>query len=169
MQDDVTDATKWLIDQKLADPSRICIVGWSYGGYAALMGVIREPSLYRCAASMAGVTDLTHVQPDTGYLMSDEAVPHLDGERALIRENSPAKNAEKISVPVLLAHGRLDVNVAFADSVEMEAALKDAGKKVDSIYFDYDDHYLFMENDRIAFLQKLDSFLRENLGPSPVH
>ena len=169
MQDDVTDATKWLIDQKLADPARICIAGWSYGGYAALMGAIREPSLYKCAASMAGPTDLRHIQPGSGALMSDRAVPILNGDRTLVDQNSPAKNADKITIPVLLAHGQQDVNVSFADSVEMEKALKDAGKSVDTIYFPGDDHFLFREGDRIAFLKKLDEFLRTNLGPSPVN
>jgi dienelactone hydrolase len=169
MQDDVTDATKWLIDQRLADPARICIFGWSYGGYAALMGAIREPTLYRCAASMAGVTDLKRMQPGSGRQVINVAVPVLNGDRSLIEENSPAKNAGKITIPILLAHGRQDVNVAFDDSVEMETALKDAGKKVDTIYFDGDDHFLYREGDRIAFLKKLDSFLRENLGSSPIN
>lgn len=169
MQDDVTDATKWLIDQKLADPARICIVGWSYGGYAALMGAIREPSLYKCAASMAGPTDLKHVQPGSGKLISDLAVPILNGDRSLIDQNSPAKNADKITIPVLLAHGQQDVNVSIEDSLEMEKALKDAGKSVDTIYFQGDDHFLFREGDRIAFLKKLDEFLGTNLGPSPIH
>ncbi len=87
----------------------------------------------------------------------------------MIAENSPAKNADKITIPILLAHGRQDVNVSFDDSTEMETALRDAGKKVDTIYFDGDDHFLFLEDDRIAFLKKLDAFLRENLGPSPIH
>jgi dipeptidyl aminopeptidase/acylaminoacyl peptidase len=169
MQDDVTDATKWLIDQKLADPARICIVGWSYGGYAALMGAIREPSLYKCAASMAGPTDLRHIQPISGVSQSMVAVPILNGDKSLIDQSSPAKNADKITIPILLAHGQQDVNVSISDSTEMEKALKDAGKQVDTIYFPGDDHFLFREGDRIAFLKKLDEFLRTNLGPSPVH
>jgi len=169
MQDDITDATKWLIDQKLADPARICIVGWSYGGYAALMGAIREPSLYKCAASMAGPTDLRHVQPGSGQLLSNVAVPVLNGDRSLIDQNSPAKNADKIMIPILLAHGQQDVNVSIGDSLEMEKALKSAGKSVDTIYFSSDDHFLFREGDRIAFLKKLEEFVRTNLGPSPVN
>ncbi len=169
MQDDITDGTKWLIDQKLADPARICIVGWSYGGYAALMAPIREPSLYRCAASMAGPTDLSHIQPGTGLALSARAVPLLNGDTSAIAENSPVKNADKITIPILLAHGWQDVNVSIADSVEMEKALKNAGKSVDSIYFEADDHFLFREGDRIAFLKKLEAFLRTNLGPSPLN
>jgi dipeptidyl aminopeptidase/acylaminoacyl peptidase len=168
MQDDITDGTKWLIDQKLADPSRICIVGWSYGGYAALMGAVREPTLYRCAASMAGITDLKHLQPGTGTVFSNIALPSLNGDKSLIAENSPAKNADKINIPILLAHGREDVNVSVQDSIEMEKALRDAGKHVDALYFDGDDHFLFREGDRVAFLRKLEVFLKDNLGP-PVN
>jgi dipeptidyl aminopeptidase/acylaminoacyl peptidase len=166
MQDDVTDGTKWLIDQKLADPARICVVGLSYGGYAALMGVIREPTLYRCAASMAGVTDLRHLQPASGRSLAGLAVPQLQGDTSLIDENSPARNADKINVPVLLVHGRRDVNVSIKDSEEMERELRNAGKHVDVLYLDADDHFLLKEGDRIAFLKKLDGFLRDNLGPA---
>jgi len=166
MQDDITDGTKWLIDQKLADPSRICIVGWSYGGYAALMGVVREPTLYRCAASMAGITDLKHFQPGSGAVFSNIALPSLNGDKSLITENSPSKNADKINIPILLVHGREDVNVSVQDSIEMEKALRDAGKKVDALYFDGEDHFLFKEGDRVAFLKKLEAFLKDNLGPS---
>jgi dipeptidyl aminopeptidase/acylaminoacyl peptidase len=169
MQDDVTDGTKWLIEQKLADPARICIVGWSYGGYAALMGAVREPGLYRCAASMAGVTDLRHVQPASGQVMANRAVPQLNGDTSLIDENSPARNAEKINIPVLLVHGRQDVNVSFKDSEEMERELRAAGKKVDTLYFDAEDHFLLKEGDRVAFLKKLDQFLEDNLGPVAVN
>ncbi len=169
MQDDITDGTKWLMDEKLADPARICIVGWSYGGYAALMAAIREPKLYKCAASMAGPTDLRNVQPGSGKMISDIAVPILNGDKSLIDQNSPVKSADKISIPVLLAHGLQDVNVSIEDTLEMEKALKSAGKSVDSIYFEGDDHFLFIEGDRIAFLKKLDEFLRTNLGPSPVN
>jgi dipeptidyl aminopeptidase/acylaminoacyl peptidase len=169
MQDDITDGTKWLIEQKLADPARICIVGWSYGGYAALMGAVREPGLYRCAASMAGVTDLRHIQPQTGQVMANRAVPQLNGDKSLINENSPARNADKINIPVLLVHGRQDVNVSFNDSEEMERELRAAGKKVDTLYFDAEDHFLLKEGDRVAFLKKLDQFLEDNLGAVAVN
>ena len=118
-----TDGTKWLIEQKLADPSRICIVGLSYGGYAALMGVVKEPTLYKCAASMAGVTDLKHLQPGSGANLSNIALPTLNGDKSLIDENSPARNAAKMNVPILLVHGREDVNVSVQDSIEMEKEL----------------------------------------------
>lgn len=166
MQDDVTDGTHWLIDQKLADPGRICIVGWSYGGYAALMGVIKTPELYRCAVSMAGVTDLRRrLDRANQSRFADLNLPRFDSDPAVIEANSPVLHADQIRVPVMLAHGRRDFTVSVSDSEDMEAALKKAGKPVRSLYFDDDDHYLFREEDRIAFLKALNGFLAENLGP----
>ena len=166
MQDDVTDGTSWLIDQKLADPKRICIVGWSYGGYAALMGAIKTPELYRCAASMAGVTDLRRrLDRANQSRFADINLPRFDSDPAIIEANSPVLHADQIHIPIFLAHGRRDFTVSVEDSEAMEDALRKAGKSVRTLYFDEDDHYLFREEDRIAFLKALDGFLAENLGP----
>jgi dipeptidyl aminopeptidase/acylaminoacyl peptidase len=166
MQDDVTDGTAWLIDRKLADPKRICIVGWSYGGYAALMGAIKTPDLYRCAASMAGVTDLRRrLDRANQSRFADLNLPRFDSDPAIIDANSPVLHADKIRIPIFLAHGRRDFTVSIEDSEAMEDALRRAGKPVRTLYFDSDDHYLFREDDRIAFLKALEGFLAENLGP----
>ncbi|HEX4508394.1 MAG TPA: S9 family peptidase [Alphaproteobacteria bacterium] len=165
MQDDVTDGTQWLIDQKLADPRRICIVGWSYGGYTALMGAIKTPNLYRCAASMAGVTDLRRrLDRANQSRFADLNLPRFDSDPAIIDANSPVLHADRIRIPVFLAHGRRDFTVSVADSEAMEDALRQAGKQVETLYFDDDDHYLFREEDRIAFLKALEGFLSANLG-----
>jgi dipeptidyl aminopeptidase/acylaminoacyl peptidase len=166
MQDDVTDGTQWLIDRKLAVPGRICIVGWSYGGYAALMGAIKTPDLYRCAVSMAGVTDLRRrLDRANQSRFADLNVPRFDSDPVAIAANSPVLNADRIRIPILLAHGRRDFTVSVEDSEAMESALKRAGKQVQALYFDDDDHYLFREEDRISFLKALDAFLASNLGP----
>ena len=166
MQDDVTDGTAWLIDQKLADPKRICIVGWSYGGYVALMGAIKTPDLYRCAASMAGVTDLRRrLDRANQSRFADLNLPRFDSDPATIAANSPVLHADQIRIPLFLAHGRRDFTVSVEDSEAMEEALRQAGKSVRTLYFDEDDHYLFREEDRIAFLKALDGFLAESLGP----
>ena len=166
MQDDVTDGTQWLIDQKLADPNRICIVGWSYGGYAALMGAIKTPDLFRCAVSMAGVTDLRRrLDRANQSRFADLNLPRFDSDPAIIEANSPVLHADRIHIPILLVHGRRDFTVSIEDSKAMEDALIKDGKQVRSLYFDDDDHYLFREGDRIAFLKALDAFLGENLGP----
>ena len=169
MQDDVTDGVKWLIDRKLADPGRICIVGWSYGGYAALMGAVKTPDLYRCAVSIAGVSDLRRrLDLASESRFADLNVPRVDTDPAVIDANSPVLHADRIKIPILLVHGRKDFTVSVADSEAMEQALKAAGKPVQTLYFADDDHYLFRERDRIAFLQTLADFLGENLGQGVV-
>jgi len=169
MQDDVTDGAQWLIDQKLADPKRICIVGWSYGGYAALMGAIKTPDLYRCAASMAGVSDLRRrLDRAVRSRFADLNVPRYDSDPAAIAANSPVLHADRIRIPILLAHGRRDFTVPVEDTEAMERALRLAGRPVEALYFDADDHYLFREEDRIAYLKALDRFLADNLGPGAL-
>jgi dipeptidyl aminopeptidase/acylaminoacyl peptidase len=166
MQDDVTDGTQWLIDRKLADPKRICIVGWSYGGYTALMGAIKTPYLYRCAASMAGVSDLRRrLDRANQSRFADINLPRFDSDPAIIDANSPVLHADRIQIPIFLAHGRRDFTVSVEDSEAMEDALRRLGKPVETLYFDDDDHYLFREEDRIAFLKALAGFLAANLGP----
>jgi dipeptidyl aminopeptidase/acylaminoacyl peptidase len=166
MQDDVTDGVQWLIDKKYADPKRVCIVGWSYGGYTALMGAIKTPDLYRCAASMAGVTDLRRrLDRANQSRFADLNLPRFDSDPATIAANSPVLHADQIRVPILLAHGKRDFTVSVEDSEAMEAALRQLGKPVRTLYFPDDDHYLFREADRIAFLEAVSAFLAENLGP----
>jgi dipeptidyl aminopeptidase/acylaminoacyl peptidase len=166
MQDDVTDGTHWLIDHGLADPARICIVGWSYGGYAALMGAIKTPDLYRCAASIAGVTDLRRrLDRAEQSRFADINLPRFDSDPAVLEENSPVLQAARIRIPVLLVHGRRDFTVSVEDSEAMETALRDAGRPVRALYFDDDDHYLFREEDRVALMRALSEFLGESLGP----
>jgi len=169
MQDDVTDGTKWLIDQTLADPQRICIVGWSYGGYAALMGAIKEPGLYRCVASMAGVTDLKR---EFGWPQQQRSLfggGSLEGDLAHLDENSPLRQADKIKVPILLLHGKLDINVPDEDTEKMAKALESEHKKFEVVYFPDDDHYLFHEANRMTLMTKLEKFLKDNLGPVAAH
>jgi len=165
MQDDVIDGTRWLIDRKLADPARICIVGWSYGGYAALMGAIKTPELFHCAASVAGVTDLRRrLDRASQSRFADINLPRFDSDPAIIEANSPVLQADRIRVPVLLVHGRRDFTVSVSDSEAMEDALRRAGKNVRALYFDDDDHFIFREGDRIALVKALEGFLVENLG-----
>jgi dipeptidyl aminopeptidase/acylaminoacyl peptidase len=173
MENDLTDGVRWLVSQKLADPARICIVGWSYGGYAALMGAIETPNLYRCAASMAGVTDLRRrLDRASRSRLADLNLPRYDSDPVAMEANSPLLHADRIRIPILLAHGRRDFTVPVEDTEAMETALRDAGKQVEAIYFDDDDHYLYREEDRIAYLKALDRFLAANLGqgavPKPV-
>ncbi|RYE74575.1 MAG: S9 family peptidase, partial [Oxalobacteraceae bacterium] len=142
MQDDITDATRWAIAQKIADPSRICIYGASYGGYAALMGVSKEPDLYRCAVGYVGVYDLTMMhkaESRQGVSMRNWTADWL-GERADQAAVSPTNAAARIKVPVFLAAGGEDDTAPIAHSKRMAKALKAAGVPVETLYYQDEGH-----------------------------
>jgi dipeptidyl aminopeptidase/acylaminoacyl peptidase len=166
MQNDITDGTKWLVQQKLADSARIAIVGTSgYGGYAALMGAIKEPTLYRCAAAFSPITDLELLR-DTRehYLFNDDNMPGSDTDVALLKTYSPAYNADKIGVPILLVHGRKDFTVPVDHTEEMSKSLSLAGKAFEVLYLKEADHNFGNADDRIAMLTALEKFLSTHLA-----
>jgi dipeptidyl aminopeptidase/acylaminoacyl peptidase len=169
MQDDVTDGTRWLIGEGIADAERLCIVGWSYGGYAALMGLVREPALYRCAASIAGISDLRR-------LARDNSMSYLSGQMTAVRIGrpwrdgpqlaaaSPLQRANAITAPVLLVHGDRDRVVDVDQSRAMERALADAGRPVTYLEIAGGNHALAARDHRRQLFETLDRFLREHLG-----
>ena len=169
MQDDVTDGTKWLITEGIADPARICIVGWSYGGYAALMGVVKEPALYRCSASIAGVSDLPRlIEGDRRYLfgrISTRLIGDLWKDRKSLEENSPANRADDIQVPVLLAHGTKDRVVPRSQSDVMAKALKKARRHYEYLELEDADHSVLRGPERQKLYSALDGFLAKHLAP----
>jgi dipeptidyl aminopeptidase/acylaminoacyl peptidase len=166
MQDDLTDATHWAIDRKIADPSRICLYGASYGGYAALMGVAREPSLYRCAAGYVGVYDLEAMHRDDARIApwARNWANDWIGDRGALDARSPVNLAKQIKVPVFLAAGGKDTRAPIAHSKKMERALRDAGVPVETLYIDSEDHGFYTEEHRRAFYTRLLDFLSRNLG-----
>ena len=167
MQDDVTDATRWAIDQGFADASRVCIYGASYGGYAALMGAAREPQLYRCAAGYVGVYDLPlmYDKGDTGRAQSDVAyLRDWIGDKSTLAAISPVNLATKIKVPVFLAAGGRDERAPIEHSKRMEKALRAAGVPVETLYFPTEGHGFYVEAHRQAFYERLLAFLERNIG-----
>ncbi|MGF6346018.1 alpha/beta hydrolase family protein [Variovorax sp. W2I14] len=169
MQDDLADGLRWLVEQGIADPQRACIVGGSYGGYAALMGAVKDPTLYRCAISFAGPSDLrdllSHSQNYMGYELGAEAeIGTWWGDREKLRQTSPALRAAEIRVPVLLVHGANDLIVPVEQSRDMAEALKKANR-TDARYVELPlgDHRLSREEDRVRVLTEMEQFLRKNL------
>src|SRR5690606_15401700 len=130
--------TRWAVQEGIADPARICIFGASYGGYAALMGVAREPDLYRCAAGYIGVYDLPmmHQVGDLQQRGSGETyLREWIGERGALASVSPNRMADKIKVPVFLAAGGEDQRAPIEHSKLMERALVKAGVPVETLYY----------------------------------
>ncbi len=171
MQDDVTDGVKALIDQGIADPKRVCIVGASYGGYAALAGAAFTPELYSCAVSVGGVSDLPEMlaydekmggdETDSFHYWRDSIGDSLDGR---IAERSPARSARTIRAPILLIHGSDDSVVPIAQSEMMARALKEAGKPFQFVTLDKEDHWLSNSATRVRLLSEIEKFLAANLA-----
>ncbi len=160
MQNDVEDGTRWLIAEGIADPEHICVVGGSYGGYAALMEAARNPDLYNCAISFAGVTDVAYLVSSnrryTSYEIVREQVGSDFGE---LRERSPLHLAEQIDIPVLLGHGTKDRRVRVAHSRRLHKKLSKAGKSVTYVEFEDGDHFLSNEEHRLSFFRAMEAFL----------
>ncbi len=166
MQDDVTDATRWAIQQGVADAHRICIYGGSYGGYAALMGVAKEPSLYRCAIGYVGVYDMKTLYQDD--VVSDSIKSTNFFKETLGQEDLDAKSpthlADRITVPVMLVAGREDEIAPPKHTEMMRDALLKAGKKVDAKIYDREGHGFFIDADRLDFYTRMLDFLDDNIG-----
>lgn len=169
MQDDVTDATRWAIGQGIADPARVCIYGASYGAYAALMGVAREPDLYRCAAGYVGVYDLPTMRKEERFgsratrTWMDEWVGDDD---ARLAANSPNRLASRIRAPVFLAAGGDDLVAPIEHSKLMERALKAANVPVETLYYPGEGHGFYTAAHRREFYQRLLAFLGKHLEPA---
>ena len=167
MQDDITDATRWAVQQGIADAERICIFGGSYGGYAALMGVAREPTLYQCAVGYIGVYDLPlmYGQGDvrderTGMAFLRDWVGARDGLASV----SPVHLADRIQVPVFLAAGGEDERAPIEHSRRMERALRQAGVPVETLYYDTEGHGFYVDAHRVEFNERLLAFLSRHIG-----
>lgn len=171
MQHDVEDATRWLYEKGYADKNKTCIAGWSYGGYAALMGVSTDPDLYKCAIAMAALTDINDAKRDLKkYRGGEQAAEEFFGEamqdKNVRKANSPVHVADKIKVPVFLAHGDLDENVHFDQFLRMKKALNKARVNATYMKFDDEDHYLSKQENREKFFIGMDKFLNEVNGTS---
>lgn len=165
---DITDGTRWAIQQGIADPKRVCIVGWSFGGYAALLSAVRNGDLYRCCASIAGVSDLGDLLRESNYFSNRAFVrEQLGTQKEKLREDSPLRQARNISMPVLLIHGDRDIQVDVGHSRQMASALKSAEKPYQAIFLKNGTHQLNRQSDRITLLTELEKFLAQNLALAP--
>jgi dipeptidyl aminopeptidase/acylaminoacyl peptidase len=167
MQDDLTDAVKWAVGQGIADPARVCIMGGSYGGYAALMSPTREPDLYRCAIGFAGVYDLISQSEDSDIpdsLMGRNYLEEVLGDAATMREQSPVTHIEKLRVPVLIAHGTADKRVPFSQAKVLRKALKKHDKAFEWAEYEDEEHGFWIEKNHEDFLTRALTFLDRHIG-----
>ncbi|MFW2851518.1 alpha/beta hydrolase family protein [Sphingomonas sp. TX0543] len=161
---DVNDGGRWLQQQGIAAPGKLAIVGWSYGGYAALQSAVLDGDLFKAIVAIAPVTDLDSLREESRRFVNFVLVDRFIGNGPHIREGSPARNAAAIKAPVLMFHGDRDANVGIAESRLMATRLRDAGKKVELVEFKGLDHQLDDSSARAEMLDKADKFLRASLG-----
>ncbi|MGN6621739.1 MAG: alpha/beta hydrolase family protein [Sphingomonas sp.] len=161
---DIDDGGRWLIKQGIADPSKLAIVGWSYGGYAALQSAVVDPDLFKAIVAIAPVTDLQTLKNEALHFTNYHNVAAFVGDGPDLVAGSPAKNADRFKAPVLLFHGTLDQNVGVGESQLMADRLKSAGKKVQLVTFDGLTHQLDDSDARTRMLETSDAFLRQSMG-----
>jgi dienelactone hydrolase len=174
MQDDITFGMKALVDQGIADPKRSCIVGASYGGYAALSGATLTPELFNCAVSIAGISDLTGFiewrrnawgSDSEGYKYWLKAIGDPDKDAQRLNDVSPLKLVDKVKAHVLLIHGRDDYVVPFEQSVAMKAALDNSGHPTELVELRGEGHSGWSRDNERKMLTAVDAFLWDNIGP----
>lgn len=169
MQDDLTDATHWVVDQGYADSKRICIYGASYGGYASLMGAAKEPSLYRCAVGYVGVYDLNMMFHEGDISERGSGMRFLKrtlgDDTSDLRQRSPANLADRIKVPVFLAAGLKDVRAPYQHTEAMRDALKAAGHPADVVILQPNEmHGFYGEDANLNLYTKMLAFLDKYIG-----
>ena len=157
---DVNDSGRWLIKQGIADPAKLGIVGWSYGGYAALQSAVLDPALFKAIVAVAPVTDLDALREESRNFTNYHRVDDMIGHGPYVREGSPAQNVGRIIAPVLIFHGDRDENVGIGESRTMVARLKGAGKRAELVEFQHLDHQLNDGEVRAGMLARMDAFLR---------
>lgn len=172
MQTDVADATRWAIDQGLADPRRIAIAGASYGGYATLMGLLRDPDLFRCGVAWVAVTDLEMMYTVDWSDFSDDykkyGMPTLVGDRikdaADLKDNSPLTHAARIKQPLLLAHGEKDRRVPLVHGENFRRAVQATNPQVEWIEYPDEGHGWRVPAHQIDFWNRSLRFLDQHLA-----
>ena len=166
MQNDLTDGVKWAIAQGVADPARVVISGASYGGYAAMAGIVFTPELYCAAINYVGVVDINTLipkgmPPERMYWLNTRLGDLGDTvDRKRIHDTSPVNFAERIRVPLLMAYGRNDPRVRVDQAYDIERAMKKTGKPFEFVIEDDEGHGFRTEEKRIAFYERIDRFLR---------
>ncbi len=173
VQNDIEDGVRKLIADGIADPKRICIVGASFGGYAALAGATFKPDLYACAVSYAGPSDLSLLLDHMADATGNNSVPISIWEARMgakrsdtdkLDAMSPASHAIQVKIPVLLMHSDQDITVPIEQSEAEDTVLQRAGKSVQFVTLAGDDHYLSLGGTRIRLLKEIDRFLAAHIG-----
>lgn len=173
MQDDISDAVSFAVKKGITDPNRVCIVGASYGGYAALAGGAFTPDLYKCVVAIAGIGDvkafLSWEKRERGSKSSSvsywkKQLANGEIDKAALVAISPENFVQNFKAPVLLIHGANDKTVPIEQSESMNSALKSAKKPVKFVELDKENHYLEESETRLKTLEESIQFVNANIG-----
>ncbi len=172
MQDDIQDAVRWAIDNDIADAQAVAIMGHSFGGYSAMMGVARDPGFYAAGISISGAVDLEHQSANAPHFWGVDKTywtqvigdPDNPSDRAEMRAHSPIHRVDRIVEPVLLAHGVNDRVVDRADTEQFERRLRELGKPHQAVYFEKEQHVFRRWQTNVRFYRVLEEFLARHLG-----
>lgn len=173
MQDDLDDVREWAVKQGYADTNRVCIAGASYGGYAVLMGLIRNPELYKCGISWVGVSDINLLYNaswgDTaGSNYAKYGMPIMVGDQekdaAQLKATSPLEQAARLKSPLILAYGAADVRVPLVHGRRFYDAVKDHNKDVDYIVYTEEAHGWRLLKNNVDFWTRSEKFLETHIG-----
>ncbi len=176
MQDDVTDGVRWLIESGKVDPDRVCLFGGSYGGYATLWGLEKEPQMFRCGVAFVAVSDLEMMfdvswsdfmqaergGDSTGIFTRWIGDPDKDREK--MRAVSPLYHADRIKAPLLLAYGASDARVPLVHGNRMKSALDRNGKRYEWVVYDDEGHGFSKDENRYDFYRRIDAFLAKSFA-----
>jgi dipeptidyl aminopeptidase/acylaminoacyl peptidase len=174
MQDDVADALKWAQQQGLAS-DKACIAGASYGGYSTLMGLVKDPQLYRCGVAWVALADLKLYLSGSWWITDDisstgrkytlpEMVGDASRDAAMIEANSPVNQAARIKAPLLLAFGEEDLRVPLAHGKRMRDALREAGNPPEWVTYPGEGHGFAVLKNRVDFAQRMEAFFAKHLA-----
>ena len=164
---DITAGGRWLVGEGIADPKKLGIVGWSYGGYAALQSAVTDPALFKAVVAVAPVTDIGLFIRGAKYTSDQALAREFFGGRQVAEEASPARFAEQIAAPVLLFHGERDLNVDIEHSRLMAKRLQAAGKPSRLVTWEHLDHQLDDNTARTQMLEMSDAFLKAAFAGQP--
>jgi dipeptidyl aminopeptidase/acylaminoacyl peptidase len=171
MQDDLADTAAWAVKQGWADPKRIGIMGGSYGGYATLMGLVRNPDVFRAGVEWAGVTDIGLMFSAVESDASEDALQYdmktLIGDPlkdpAAFAAVSPLAQAGRIRQPLLIAHGAQDKRVPLVHAAKFRSAVTEKNPNVEYVVYPEEGHDWYHEVDNIDFWKRVEAFLEKNL------
>lgn len=168
VQNDIADATRWAVEKGYATADKICIYGTSFGAYSALMGVIREPELYQCAAGFAGVYDLEMMYHKGDIPRRRAGVSYLKEvlgtDNQILQKFSPVHSADKVKVPVFIAHGGEDKRAPIEHAYALEQALRDANVSVETQYYEKGGHGYYTQEANMELYTGLLTFLNKHIG-----